>query len=49
VKTISEQISLLDTALRGIGFDVVNLDVTHGSIIRSRDLPNNVHILDEIA
>lgn len=49
VKTISKQISLLDTAFRSIGFDVVSLDVTHGSITRPRDLPKNVHILDEIA
>ncbi|MCG6936899.1 MAG: flagellar hook-length control protein FliK [Gammaproteobacteria bacterium] len=46
---ISNQIELLDTAFRNIGFDSINLDITQGSITQPRDLPENVHILDEIA
>ena len=48
-KKISKQINLLDTALRHIGFDAINLDVTQGSISKPRDLPKNVHLLDEKA
>ena len=48
-KNISQQINLLDTAFRRIGFDAINLDVSHGDISKPRDLPNNVHILDEKA
>ena len=48
-KNISKQLNLLDTAFRRIGFDAINLDVTRGSISKTRDLPKNVHILDEKA
>ena len=48
-KNISEQINLLDTAFRNIGFDAINLDVTRGNISKPRDFPRNVHILDEKA
>jgi len=49
VKSISKQINLLDTAFRDIGFDAINLNVTQGSISKLRDLPKNIHILDEKA
>ena len=48
-KNIAEQINLLDTAFRNIGFDAINLDVTRGNISKPRDFPRNVHILDEKA
>ena len=48
-KNISKQINLLDTAFRRIGFDAINLDVSRGSISKARDLPKNIHILDEKA
>lgn len=48
-KNISKQINLLDTAFRRIGFDEINLDVSQGDISKPRDIPNNVHILDEKA
>ena len=48
-KNISKQINLLDTAFRRIGFDAINLDVSQDDISKPRDLPNNVHILDEKA
>jgi hypothetical protein len=48
-KKLSEQINLLDTALRHIGFDAINLDVTQGSINKPIDLAKNIHLLDEKA
>ncbi len=48
-QSISQQINLLESAFRNIGFDAINLDVTHGSISQPRDLPKNVHLLDEKA
>ena len=48
-KNISEQMNLLDVALSGIGFDAINLGVTQGSISQPRDIPENVHLLDEKA
>lgn len=49
---ISQHIKLLETALRDIGFDAVNLDVSHNSFNQdsfsnTRALPENIHILDE--
>ena len=48
-QSISQQINLLDTAFKRIGFDAINLDVTQGSINKPRDLSKNVHLLDEKA
>lgn len=46
---ISEQIHLLDTALRDIGFDAINLGIIQGSISQPGDIPEGVHMLDEKA
>ena len=53
-ENITKQINLLDTALKDIGFDAINLGVTHDSIsqpreLTDRDLADNVRILDEKA
>lgn len=46
---ISEQMNLLDVALSDVGFDAINLGVKQGSVSHPRDIPENVHMLDEKA
>ncbi len=53
-ESITKQINLLETALKDIGFDAINLGVTQDSInqpgdLTDRDLADNVRILDEKA
>lgn len=49
VKIISEQIKLLDVALKETGFDAINPGVVQGGISQPRDIPDSVHMLDEKA
>ncbi len=46
-QTISKEVHLLDAALQRIGFNVIKMDVTQGSIIEPRNIPKNVRLLDE--
>ncbi len=49
VKSISNEINLLNTAFSRIGFEVINLNVTQGSVADTSDLVKGIHLLDEKA